>query len=513
MVTNIKSNYLIKTNGNTHSDQYKSRYQKIKNVVLVLCLIGSIASLGYVYYFSYWKMYTGYGDDPTDLLTLEDKDPKSLSAGDLTHFKFGNISFEQEAYNLHWKLAALFDNGDGVFERPFSEAITSGYRHDADGLGPLYNAESCEGCHIADGRAAPPQAPGDPLEGLLFRISIPGTNQYGGPKAHPVYGTQLADKAIKGHLPEVIPTIRYEEIPGTFPDGTSYRLRKPIYTFENAFYGAIEADAMTSPRIAPAMIGMGLLDAISTQEMIARSDPEDKNNDGISGEVNWVWNHEREQLAVGKYGWKAETATLRQQIADAAINDMGISNAVFTEQNCTAEQTQCLSALNGTTNDPHELTDQQLNELEIYLEFLAVPARDPVDHPVALKGENLFSQAGCNSCHFDTWTTGDEHRQWRLRNQVIHPYTDLLLHDLGAGLADHRPTFNANGREWRTAPLWGIGMTERVNGHTYFLHDGRARNLEEAILWHGGEAENAKQTYMNFSKEDRESLITFLKTL
>lgn len=484
-----------------------------KGAVVFSLLSASLAVFGYSLYKSHWKMLEGYGDDQASLDIINRKDPRALSGGDLTHFKFGNISFEQEAYNLHWKLSADFDHGDGIFERPYQAAVSSGFLYDSDGLGPLYNAKSCEGCHIADGRAAPPLSPGEPLQGLLFRVSIPGKSEHGGPNPHPVYGGQLADKAIAGHKPEVNPVITYTEISGKYPDGTAYSLRKPDYDFSQAFYGELGDGAMTSPRIAPAMIGMGLLDAISVADIEAVADPDDKNNDGISGKVNRVWNAKTRKMEVGKYGWKAETPTLIQQIADAAVNDMGVTNPIFPNQTCTAKQPECQNALHGTFNDKYELTDTQLDRLVTYLEFLAVPGRDPVDHPKALRGEELFRASNCQGCHIEQWKTGKDQRRWRLRDQVIHPYTDLLLHDMGKGLADGRPSFDATGQEWRTPPLWGIGMTKRVNGHTFFLHDGRARSLEEAILWHGGEAEKAKQYFMSLPKKEREALLAFLRTL
>jgi CxxC motif-containing protein (DUF1111 family) len=270
---------------------------------------------------------------------------------------------------------------------------------------------------------------------------------------------------------------------------------------------------MVSPRVAPIMSGMGLLDAIDSDEIASNADPEDRNNDGISGKVNWVWDVEADKMSVGKYGWKAETPTLRQQIADAAINDMGISNSLFPNQNCSEAQEDCRDAVHGDIGEPYEMMERELNQLVGYLEFLAIPARDPIDDPIAQLGEKRFKEMNCVACHKDTWVTGTQQRQKRLHNQTIHPYTDLLLHDMGEGLADHRPTFDATGTEWRTPPLWGIGMIERVNGHTDLLHDGRARNIEEAILWHGGEATVAKVTFMQLPKEEREAVVAFIKTL
>lgn len=342
---------------------------------------------------------------------------------------------------------------------------------------------------------------------------MPGTDPHGGPNPHPVYGGQLADKAIPGHKPEISLQITYEEIVGQYADGTEYRLQKPIYTFPEQNYGPLGDDAMVSPRIAPFMIGMGLLDAITEEDMLAYADPEDKDGDGISGKANKVWSVEFNKYMLGKYGWKAETPTLNHQGMDAAVNDMGITNPLFPAQNCTAGQVDCLAALEGTTNAPYEMTEAQMDQVTTYLEFLGVPGRDYLDNPDVVRGEKLFKDTGCESCHRETFVTGTEQRQRRLHNQTIHPYTDLLLHDMGPELADHRPSFDADGYEWRTPPLWGIGMVETVNGHTRFLHDGRARNLEEAILWHGGEAEMTKQRFTQLAKNDREAIVKFLKSL
>ena len=473
----------------------------------------SVGVLGYTYYDSKIKPLSGYGDDWEAMEYLKDKDPKALSGGDLTHFFFGDISFITEAQNLPWQLQAIFDEGDGVFERPFIAAREDGFRSDSDGAGPLFNQAFCEGCHVEDGRAAPPTKTGEPMEGMLFRVSIPGTDQHGGPKPHPIYGGQLADNAIEGHKPEITLDISYEEIVGQFADGKEYRLQKPIYTFPEQNYGPLGADTMISPRIAPFMIGMGLIDAITESSLMEYADPDDIDGDGISGKPNMVWSIEFNKKMIGKYGWKAETPTLNHQNMDAAINDMGVTNPLFPVENCTDVQTACKAALSGTTDGPVEMTAKQMNEVTTYLELLGVPGRDYLDHPDVIRGETLFKETGCESCHRETFVTGTEQRQKRLHNQKIHPYSDFLLHDMGPLLADYRPSFDADGYEWRTPPLWGIGMVETVNGHTRFMHDGRARNLEEAILWHGGEAETSKQKYTQLSENDRQSIINFLKSL
>ena len=486
-----------------------SLFLKISLIVLVISLI----VLGYYYYQSKIKPLSGYGTDWTSMDMLKGKSPKALSGGDVTHFMFGDVSFESETLNLPWQLSALFDAGDGNFERPFTEAKTSGFRADADGVGPLFNMSACEGCHVADGRAAPPKATGESLAGLLFRVSVPGTDPHGGPKPHPIYGGQLADKAIEGHLPEISYALAFVDVVGQYGDGTSYTLKKPVYTFPKQNYGPLGESAMISTRVAPFMIGMGLLDAITEESILEWEDIDDKDGDGISGKANRVWSVEYNKHMVGKYGWKAETPTLAHQSMDAAINDMGVTNPLFPMENCTNLEKNCKNALSGITDASTELTEQQMNELVGYLEFLAVPGRDYLDNSIVQQGEKLFTSIGCQSCHRSEFKTGTKQRQRRLHNQEIHPYTDLLLHDMGPLLADNRPSFDADGYEWRTAPLWGIGMVETVNGHTRFLHDGRARNLEEAILWHGGEAESTKQEFASLSKEERDSVVKFLKSL
>ena len=479
----------------------------------LVLLSATLGLFGYTYYQSKIKPLAGYGDDWAAIGSLKKRDPKALSGGDLTHFMFGDVSFESEAANLPWQLSATFDAGDGVFERPFSEAKASGYRDDADGVGPLFNMNSCEACHIADGRAAPPMATGDTLQGLLFRISIPGADAVGGPKPHPTYGGQLADKAIDGHAPEIAYQLDFININGLFADGTSYNLQQPVYSFPDQNYGPLGEEAMVSPRIAPFMIGMGLIDAISDADILQREDKNDSDGDGISGKANRVWSVENQDYRIGKYGWKAETPTLAHQSMDAAVNDMGVTNPLFPKENCTATQSDCNNALSGTTDAPVEMNAAKMNEVVTYLEFLGVPGRGYLDNPDVIKGEALFKESGCESCHRASFTTGTQQRQQRLHNQKIAPYSDFLLHNMGPLLADNRPSFSADGYEWRTPPLWGIGMVETVNGHTRFMHDGRARNLQEAILWHGGEAESAKQKFVSMAKSDRSAMIKFLKSL
>jgi CxxC motif-containing protein (DUF1111 family) len=496
-----------------HTPEHSPRKRRKLLTIGLVVLSISCCVLAYRYYESRIYPLWGYGNEPEALSFMNTKPAKALSGGDLTHFKFGTVSFEEPAANLPWQIAAEFDIGDGLFERRHLTAKIGYDRFDGDGVGPLFNMASCEGCHVADGRAAPPEVSGQVLEGLLFRVSVPGKSDVGGPKPHPIYGGQLADKAVDGQLPEIEYTLDFEAVTGQFADGQTYELQKPIYRFVNMSQGPLEHDAMVSPRIAPFMIGMGLLDAISNESILERSDELDRNQDGISGKPNWVWDIQEETMAIGKYGWKAETPTLAQQAMDAAVNDRGLTNPFFPSETCRPTQTKCGELLAQLDSTETELNESQMDAMVTYLAFLGVPGRDYLDNPEVQRGEVLFNDLGCESCHRATFTTGDDYFERRLRNQVIHPYTDLLLHNMGEGLADHRPTFDADGYEWRTPPLWGIGMVKAVNGHTRFLHDGRARNLEEAVLWHGGEAEQAKQGYTQLSENDRASVIKFLKSL
>ncbi len=258
------------------------------------------------------------------------------------------------------------------------------------------------------------------------------------------------------------------------------------------------------------MIGLGLLEAIPESALLAHADPDDRNGDGISGRPNRVYDQATGKTVMGRFGWKAGQPTLNQQNADAFFNDMGLSTRLFNGTSCTERQQECRALPDG---GELEVSDNILAQVLFYTRNLGVPARRNVDDPQVLTGKGLFHQAGCQRCHVPAFTTSAEAAEPELANQLIRPYTDLLLHDMGEGLADGRPEFEATGSEWRTPPLWGIGLTETVSGHTQFLHDGRARNLLEAILWHGGEAEQAKQTVLGFDQAERQALLAFLESL
>ncbi|RDE18318.1 thiol oxidoreductase [Motiliproteus coralliicola] len=484
-------------------------------------LVVALSALGYQAYLTVWAPYAAY-EDPDIMGYLEQENPKSLSGGDTTHFHSSSgETFAQEIPNMGWGLSAAFDRGDGFFERPLQAALPEGFSSNNDGLGPLYNAVTCEGCHPADGRGRPPMNEHEPLLEGFVRVSIPGTGPYGAPLSPPGYGHQLSDKSVAGVPPEATVRVKWVEAEtGVLPGGETYSLRKPEFLITNLAYGPLPADTMYDMRFGPQVYGLGLLEAIKEEDMLAWADPDDADGDGISGRVNKVWDLERGGKVIGRFGWKANSYDVRQQSAEAAYNDMGMNNPLFlyrhddqainhkARQNCEPEQNACLEAIQGKD---FEMTPAQLVDVTTYLQTLGVVYRRDVDDPVALKGEALFAEAGCGGCHKSNITTGETEIA-RLENQLIHPYTDLLLHDMGEGLKG-RPDFEASPTEWRTQPLWGIGKVELVNGHTNFLHDGRARNIQEAILWHGGEAEQAKQHYRQLSKEDRQALLKFINSL
>ena len=442
----------------------------------------------------------GTGDD-IDLSAVYD----IRLGGDTTAFSTSGNAFELSARNLDNDLRRTFEMGDSFFTQNWVAAPAS--TEARDGLGPTHNALSCSSCHSHDGRGKPPHHADDPERGLLLRLSIPGPN---GPVAVPTYGGQLQDRSILGVPAEGSMLVAYVEAPGRYPDGTEYSLRQPTYSIGALAFGPLHPLVQISPRIAPVVIGMGLLEAVPEASIAAMTDPNDANNDGISGRPNYVWDILRGELAVGRFGWNANQPTVEQQTASAFLGDLGITSIMFPDENCPPSQEDCRTAHNGGAP---EIPDARLQQVTIYAQTLAVPAMRNTEDQAVQQGARLFVESQCSSCHTPRHVTGDTHPLAPLRNQVIFPYTDLLLHDLGPGLADNRPDGQASGAEWRTPLLWGIGLVETANGHTMFLHDGRARSLEEAILWHGGEAEESRQHFMGLSREDRAALIQFLKAL
>lgn len=450
---------------------------------------------------------------------------EAMSAGAATvRPRMNADAFSQSSANLSLEQEMHFKIGNGFFKRLWVSAPSS--TQASDGLGPLFNARSCQRCHVKDGRGHPPENNNDPAISMFLRLSIPPRNARD--KAlldarrvnvinEPIYGGQLQNFAVQGIDPEGSMHIAYTEFPVTLRDGHVIHLRKPVYSVTGLKYGPMQSDVMLSPRVAPPMIGLGLVEMIPVDAILANADPDDADANGISGRVNLVWDKKTEQVQIGRFGWKAGNPTVRQQSGEAFAGDIGISNPISTAPwgDCTVSQTACQKAPHGSSPQYGNLeagTDV-LDLVAHYARNLAVPMRRDVGDKTVLKGKRIFYESGCVSCHMPKFITRTESGRPEHSRQLIWPYSDFLLHDMGEGLADNRPEGVADGREWRTAPLWGIGMTETVSGHTYFLHDGRARNLLEAILWHDGEAETSKDAVAALSVDNRAALIKFLESL
>ena len=439
---------------------------------------------------------------------------EALSGGSATVQQSDHNAFSLPSANLSPSRRLDFSVGNSFFRNPW--VIAPATTTARDGLGPLFNTNACQNCHIKDGRGNPPAADAESAVSMLVRLSIPAgpadktSLLHAGIVPEPVYGGQLQDMAIPGSAPEGKVRIDYRSLPMHFADGTQVDLRQPTLQISQLGYGPMHPDTQLSARIAPPMIGLGLLEAIPTASILANADPDDANGDGISGRANQVWDDALGKTVLGRFGWKAGQPTLNQQNAHAFAGDMGLTTNLLPRDDCTATQISCLQAVNG--GQP-EVSDDILALVLFYSRNLGVPARRQVDDLQVRQGKQLFNQAGCSGCHTPSFTTRADAAEPELANQLIRPYSDLLLHDMGDGLADNRPEFLASGREWRTAPLWGIGLTETVNGHSQLLHDGRARNLLEAILWHGGEADAARQKVLAFDAEQRAALLAFLHSL
>jgi CxxC motif-containing protein (DUF1111 family) len=426
-----------------------------------------------------------------------------LSGGSFTILDASTHAFTQAIAGLSDRQTVVHNIGDGTFDQVFVAAPAPHF----GGLGPIMNNIACVNCHRNDGGGFP--TTGSSNSGMLMRISIPGSDAHGGPLAAPGFGVQIQDQALLGTTPEASTTITYTDLPVTYPDGTVTTLRNPGYQLTNP-YIALPAGYLLSPRLAPRLVGEGLLENIPESTILSFVDAGDQNGDGITGKANYVYDSYTQKTELGRFGLKANTPTLLMQVATAYQQDMGVTSYVQPIESAFG-QTQ-MSGVGPNDTSP-ELVDSLLNYVTFYVQTLAVPARRDVNDSVNKRGLALFNQINCSGCHRQTMYTG-VNPAINLSSQRIHPYTDLLLHDMGPGLADGRPDNLATGNEWKTTPLWGIGLLETTNGGTgYYLHDGRARTIEEAILWHDGEAAKPKQQFMQLNASDRSALLQFLGSL
>ena len=412
-----------------------------------------------------------------------------LAGGALTVFRRTSAAFEKPASNLTSAEIARHDLGDPLFERSHIPLAT----HQDAGLGPLFNANSCVACHVRNGRGAPVTG------ASLVRVAL---QEAGGATPVPGWGWQVQDQAIFGHQPEAAVHLTWREEP---QPGNELPLHK-IHVDLIRPNGDVVADSEMnrSLRTAPPLVGLGLLEAIPEQAVLRRADPDDQDGDGISGRAVLLERGDGQRV-LGRFGWKAGTATVQEQTAEAYLNDMGLTTAAGPEGNRTAE------------GQPADISWDELTAVTFYSQSLGAPATQrPAKDPLVVKGSGLFGDLQCAACHVPRHetSTNPDAVVAAIRGQTIWPYTDLLVHDMGLGLddgvAEHGHTGSA---EWRTAPLWGLGLTHRVNRTAGYLHDGRARTVDEAIRWHGGEAETSKERYLALNPKDRRVLLNWLQGL
>lgn len=503
-------------------------------------------------------------------LTAEVVDDKEyLAGGDATLFVTNEDAFSvrPEMIADNFQHDANFTSGDHLFRTPHAD------------IGPLLSTGSCQGCHLNDGRGVVPATPETPMTSMLFKV--------GGATGavDPIYGDQIQpfaqpnftndfqssfakhDGSVNGNElhGEAFPFIEYETIQGSYPDGTAYELRNPVYKVRDLSFGPFISDVRFSPRLAPQVFGSGLLEAIPEANILALVDENDTDNNGISGRASMVVEATTGETKLGRFAYKAQNPTVLQQVAGAYNGDIGVTTSIFPAENCTENQTACLAQAQeerkvGTDTD---FDDLELALVEFYNRVLGVPARRGYDSANKIwsdnvvQGRKLFFELDCTGCHTARHVTAEAAGSQlgeislvglepnaepisMLSNQIIFPYTDLLLHDMGGscevtredtdglactdgaqcyyvqrcdGLADALIQGDASGKEWKTPALWGLGLVQTVNANSTFLHDGRARTIEEAILWHGGEAEQIKNAFMALAAEQRQQVLDFLQSL
>ena len=477
-----------------------SMNKRIALTLLILCLIVGCSEHKYV---------------PT-YQTIEQQ-----TAGEMTH-KRQYTSYIYPGKGIATSKQLDFWTGLSFFRDPWLMApSTTGNR---DGLGPLFNTRACIDCHTAGSRAQLDK-PGEILPlSLVVRL---GSTEAGRTDVDPIYGGQIQPRSISYRLldtqqennGEAWLDFDYTVGQGVFDDGEPYELLKPHYKLSKLAYGELAPHIGLSVRLAPNVYGMGLLNAINVKDLLVQEDINDKDNDGISAKYNRVPNvlntHDTAMLKVGRFGFKAKQPNLHQQVAAAFRDDIGITNSSFPVDTCTEAQVACVKA---SESGGHNINNLEIDDVRLSMtvtlnELMGVPAARGLYKKKAQQGRSLFYQLSCQKCHTPSYITTEHHTYSALSKQTIWPYTDLALHDMGDGLADGVFEFDATGNEWRTPPLWGIGLQKKMTGQQRFLHDGRARTLSEAILWHGGEALKAKQAFKALNKQQRAALVTFIRAI
>jgi CxxC motif-containing protein (DUF1111 family) len=455
-----------------------------------------------------------------------------LPAGGMTGKGLSDRSFIQVGRNVDRKQELLFWTGFSLFRDPWVIAPSS--TKDRDGLGPLFNTRSCISCHLSGGKGPAPQEGNSKPTALVVRFGSGEDGLF----SDPIYGDQLQPRAIAITHSSIEPDLLgeaklqlgYQEVYGEYADGSTYILRQPTYQLTDLAYGELDKRTVLSPRFSPVIYGVGLLDAISEQDLLAQEDINDANQDGISAKYNRVpiapsshntadFHNSVENIkgthraAIGRFGHKAKHPSLHQQVAAAFRDDIGITNTSFGTETCSTWQPNCQAASVIGGHQSVEIPDKLLDLVTQFNQLIAVPPARNLGSSKAQQGRKLFYQLGCESCHTASYTTDAEYPHESLANQTIWPYTDLALHDMGKGLADGVNEYAANGNEWRTPPLWGIGARKNIRNENLYLHDGRAKTVAAAILWHGGEAQISQQNFIQLNKQQRNALLAFLDAI
>ena len=403
-------------------------------------------------------------------------DPQQ-AAGAMTVANRTSASFEQPAGGLSASELARHAKADLLFDR--THVPISGRA--GAGLGPQFVAQSCIACHVRNGRGR--VIPDESLVRVVLQAGL---------------GPQIQDKAVLGAEPEATVTVRWR--PVRLGDAT---LRAPDVVATSPSGAELDAEFDRSLRVAPPLLGLGLLEAVPQKAITAMADPDDADGDGISGRAHWLTGPDGERR-LGRFGWKAITASVRDQSVDAYREDMGLTTPASRDNELDAE------------GRPADISNQELNLVTYYSQTLGAPrTAQSSGSAVVRRGQRLFMDLNCAACHVPALQTGarSDAVVRAIRDQTIWPYTDLLLHDMGPGLDDGVAEMGAGSGEWRTAPLWGIGLTQKINPQATFLHDGRARSLEEAILWHCGEAEASRQAYLALASPQRQALLQWLRQI
>ena len=459
---------------------------------------------------------TACEDEGLDVLDVEVPEGFALSAGTSTNFLTSSKAYDQESSWITGKYLNRFNEGDALYDDVRTSSNGQG-----GGLGPVYAGYSCGSCHLNAGRTRPTLwTEGGSGSSGFSSMLVYITRRNGAFFRN--YGRVLHDQAIYGVEPEGKLKVEWRYETFEFPDGETYELAAPTYTITEWYADSIRPeDLFCTVRIPLRHVGMGQMMAIDTREIEALAAKSNYPEYGISGRCNYIT--EKGVTGVGLSGNKAQHLDLTVELGFSS--DMGVTNSRYPEEICEGQAQVDQGSMMGLSHDQLDVSTEEMEDVDLYMQSLSVPARRNVNDPQVQRGEQMFYQAKCHLCHTVTLHTrprgstllNGTQLTW-LGSQTIHPYSDFLLHDMGSeimdvGLNDNYVSGLARGNEWRTTPLWGIGLQEVVNGHTYFLHDGRARNFVEAIMWHGGEGEASKNLFKNMSKEDRDALVAFLRSL